>query len=389
MNRLLSLLAVVLAARTPAAVPEESPSLPEAPPPVDLSLRIETAPPPGDWKLVITNGSAVPVRLGADGRLLRLEIDNPNYTEPTSSTPKRRRTEPQTIQCSLPSSMTPSQVTDERALSLPPGGRYEESFPPALFCFGERQRSLLASGARVTPKLGFVSPPRPSNNPSNKKKGPPEAARPPFIAEPLTSNGSYSPVKEIVGTPFTAAGSLDAPRPLPDSPTTNVVFDIGAPRLDLSLRGRVDAVDPDAVEVTATLKNLGKRSAWVRMRRDSLLFTVETPSGMVTCGALPNTRSIPPDLLSQLAGGASESVAVRLAEHCPDNTFERPGLYRVWAKVVLPDAGGKVGQRVLSTSAESTESAQVRVQTGKYPYYADRPAASVVQTSSTSANGSL
>ena len=104
----MAVLAASALAKPVAAEPE--PALP----PAQITLRVDVPDLAGPWRIVVTNEGAEPVRLAADGRLLRFDIKLPPKTEPEAETRKllvKHPKEPAPVVCELPLSMRPAGVS--------------------------------------------------------------------------------------------------------------------------------------------------------------------------------------------------------------------------------------------------------------------------------------
>jgi len=337
----------------------------EAPPlpPPQLSLRIEAPDVAGPWKLVVTNDGEVPLRVAADGRLLSLEIEPPDdgaADDPYGKSTVKKKPPPPVV-CRLPPELRPSGVTDERAIRLGPGGRYEEVVSPALYCFSPSEAKALVPGARVTAKLGFAEA-------KGAGKAPPRA---PFVAEPAAQSSSVSAIKEIATDTFILAAT--PPVSSPGTASSESADDPNGPRLELTAPARVDSRDEKTVTTTLTLKNVGRREARLHVRRDNLLFDIDGPDGSSHCGLPSSRRVVPRDLFDSLAPGASRSIEVWIGELCPNMVFDRPGLYRVRAGLAFPAAPVADGNRAWTRTVVTKEPVLVRIKQGRLPFYTSPP----------------
>jgi hypothetical protein len=323
----------------------------------DVSVRVETANADGPWKLVVTNRSAASLRFAADGRLLRLEV----RTEEEQK--KKKKGGPTT--CRLPAGLRPSGVAEDRSVVLAPGARYEETFAPLLYCFAEKERAALAPGTKLVPILGF-------DVPDAKPRAKPKPPVSPFVTEDAAPVASVAPVKAIVGEPFTVP---EAPRPPPAAePARASSADAGAANLVVTTPARLEAAEASSIDLTVTVTNRGKLPATVRLRRDLFTFEVNGPNGPFRCGSTPGQRTIPRDLYDALRGGAAQSLSVRLVEPCPDDTFSRPGLYTIRARLVANTTLEKTpGVRPWTGEATATKTTLLRVRTGDSSYYRSPP----------------
>jgi hypothetical protein len=332
-----------------------------APPPAALALRVEAPDVSSPWKMIVTNAGEIPVRLAADGRLLRFEVLPPegDDAEPPKGHAKKAKAP---VICRLPLGFRPGAVVEDRVVLLAPHTRYEEIVNPALYCFGKKEREALVPGASVTAKLGFA----PAK--ARGKKEPP--LLPPFVGEPTLPNAPVSPVKELVAETFTAAA---APPPQKLAAETIPSDDPGAPRLEISAPSRIEAANTRSAEITVTIKNVGSRPTKVRLRRDDVTFIVEGPNGTLQCGVPVLGRASPPESFMTLRASAVQRFAIRLFEPCPDGAFDQPGLYRVRATLTLTEAGEKYAIRAFTGIATQKEETLIRVDAGTEPFYATPP----------------
>ena len=344
-------------------LPKTGGDAPPLPPP-RIALRLEAPDVAGPWKMVVTNDGDVPVRVAADGRLLSLEIERPEEGGPEDPYGKAgaRKKPPPPVVCRLPSELRPSGVTEDRAVVLGPGTRYEEVVSPALYCFTESEAKALIVGARVTAKLGF---------PDGTKGAPKTAPRAPFVAEPAVVSPPVGAAKEIVSESFVVA----APAPASSLATASSESsdDPRGPRLELTARARVDSIDEKTVATTLTLKNLGGRDVRLHVRRDNLLFDVDGPDGSTHCGLPVTRRAVPRDLVESLAAGASRSIEVWIGEMCSNVAFDRPGLYRIRIGLAFPAPPAADGQRPWTQTVVTREPLLVRIRQGRLPFYTSPP----------------
>jgi len=342
MLRLLPLLAASVA----------SPSANGALPPASMTLEVMATTEGGPWKLVATNTGDEPLRFAADARLLSLEV-----TPPASATSKKA---PKRLSCVLPSALRPESIAHDRAVILRPGASWVEAFDPTLYCFGAEGSKALVSGATVVAKLGFPSPSR-TKTPT-----------PPFVAEPTRLDATVSALKEVASEPFVLAeNEPHAPARSASAPATEE--DPKAPKLAITAPAHLDAPDDSAVVLSATVRNAGKRSMLVHLRRDQLFFDVEGPTGLFRCGPDEAVRAVPRDFFSTFAADATRSFSVRLIEVCPRDTFARPGLYRVRAGIAVQDGGADPRWGAYEGVAVAKEPTLLRVQGGSGPFYVTPP----------------
>ncbi|WP_437280792.1 hypothetical protein WME90_09630 [Sorangium sp. So ce375] len=177
----------------------EQPPLPPSP----ARLWLIAPSPHGPWMLRIDNEGERPMRIPADVRLLRFEIDTLN-----------KRTK-KTVRCAAPAGLKPSGFPERRALLLAPGQSYMEYFDPRLLCFG-KDEAALAGGSVVRTWYGWGPPPKWS-------KKPPAA---PFAAQSTDAPPAFAPAVGLAaptvvlsyGLPPKEAAASDAGGAEPPSP---------------------------------------------------------------------------------------------------------------------------------------------------------------------------
>lgn len=351
---------VALLAATQAASP--APSLP---PQAALTLEV-AATVGGPWKLVATNTGDEALRFAADARLLRLEV-TPPPPEPKAGS-KLKPKAPKMIECRLPTDFRPSGVAHDRAVVLEAGARWEESFDPSLYCFGAKEREALVPGAEIVVKLGF---PTPRVKVAKGKLPPPPP--PPYIAEPTGLDSPTPGLPEIVAEAFVLTEEAD-----PDDPPSQVTppkedAEPKAPKLAVSAPSHLDAASERSIVISTTVRNAGKRSMLVRLRRDQLFFDVEGPTGLHRCGPMDAPRAVPRDFFSTMAPSQSRTFDLRLMEVCPTGAFDRPGLYRVRAGILVPHGSADPAWGAFEGSALAETTTLVRVRTGARPFYLAPP----------------
>jgi hypothetical protein len=327
-----------------------------------LALRLQAPDVAGPWKMVVTNDGESPLRFAADGRLLSLEIEPPEDGGLEAPYGKPGKKKPPKVVCRLPPELRPIAVFDDRAIVLGPGNRYEEVVSPDFYCFGEAEAKALVPGARVTAKLGFP----------DSTKGPAKTPpRPPFLAEPATVTPAVSAIKEITAEPFVVAAA--PPASMPNTSGDDKSNDPTGPRLQLFAPARVDSPDEKTVFTKLTLKNAGQREARVNIRRDNLVFDIDGPDGSSHCGLPSSRRAVPRERFDSIGAGASRTIEVWLGEMCPNNTFDRPGLYRVWAGLAFPRSTADEGSGAWTRTVVTEEPILVRIRKGRLPFFTRPP----------------
>ncbi|WP_437769330.1 hypothetical protein WMF27_09005 [Sorangium sp. So ce281] len=391
----------------------ESPPLP--PPPARLWLIAPS--PHGPWTLRIDNEGERPMRIPADVRLLRLEVDTLN---------KRAK---KTVRCAAPAGLKPSGFPERRALLLAPGQSYMEHFDPRLLCFG-KDEAALAGGSVVRAWYGWGPPPKWSKKPpaapfaAESTDHPPAFAPAPGLAAPTVVLSYALPPEEATERGHDAgdaeppspaaqtaqhqddkaaqpaddkaaqptddkAAQTSADRPAGESPEKRVpsdkghsagprskpIVDANAPRLELTSKPWSDAASPRSIVVRVSAKNAGRRPMTVAIRSRMLEFHVAGPNGETICTAAPPTGAIPRDLFRTLKPGASADVSLLLREVCPADTFNREGLYEVTATLHANEPGTQLGLDAYTAVVPAKNTTLLRVKSAPEPFYAAAPRA--------------
>ncbi|WP_437977286.1 hypothetical protein WMF11_09980 [Sorangium sp. So ce295] len=405
----------------------ESPPLPPSP----ARLWLIAPSPHGPWTLRIDNEGERPMRIPADVRLLRLEVDTLN-----------KRTK-KTVRCAAPAGLKPSGFPERRALLLAPGQSYMEHFDPRLLCFGKDEAALVG-GSVVRTWYGWGPPPKWSKKPpaapfaAESTDDPPAFAPAPGLAAPTVvlsyglppkeaaaddAGGAEpaSPADETAQPPGDKAtqssgdkaaqssgdkaaqpaddkaaqpaddkaAQTSADRPAGESPEKRVPSDKGhsagppgkpikdanAPRLELTSEPWSDAASPRSIVVRVSAKNAGRRPMTVAIRSRMLEFHVAGPNGETVCTAAPPTGAIPRDLFRTLKPGASADVSLLLREVCPADTFNREGLYEVTATLHANEPGTGLGLDAYTAVVPAKNTTLLRVKSAPEPFYAAAPRA--------------
>ncbi|MDC0683325.1 hypothetical protein [Sorangium atrum] len=391
---------------------------PEAPPlpPAPARLWLIAPSPHGPWTLRIDNEGERPMRVPADVRLLRLEVDTLN-----------KRTK-KTVRCAAPAGLKPSGFPERRALLLAPGQSYMEHFDPRLLCFG-KDEAALAGGSVVKAWYGWGPPPKWS-------KKPPAA---PFAAESTDHPPAFAPAPGLAGPTVVLSYGLpheeatetehpgDAKTPSPADPTAQPqddkaaqpqsdkaaqptddkaaqtsadssageaaekrvpsdkdrgagprgkpIVDANAPRLELTSDPWSDAASPRSIVVRVSAKNAGRRPMTVAIRSRMFEFHVAGPNGETNCAAAPPTGAVPRDLFKTLKPGASVDVSLLLREICPTDTFNREGLYEVTATLHANEPGTELALDAYTAVVPAKNTTLLRVKSAPEPFYAAAPRA--------------
>ena len=306
--------------------------------------------PTSPWRMVVVNRESQPVRIVADATRLSFLIRGP--------ADKKYAT------CSIPTSMQSSPVA--RQLVLQPGELYAEDFDLRLFCWGDAADRLIA-GASTTAFLGW-SPGKP------KRYGKPKPPSPPFAVEATVPPAAFADQKRLASlTTWLNADAFTSSKPSPDEDKPTV---LGAPDLRLRTPRWVDASNVRDARLTATLTNVGDRTATVHLRPDDLEVTVFKPDGQTAvCPAGPSMRASARDFFQTIKPGKSSSVVYLIAEMCPRDTFERPGIYELRATLRVRDDGATYGLHALTGNFPVKQSTLLRIRSAREPYHAAPPRA--------------
>lgn len=388
-----------------APKPPEAEPLPD--PPVRVWMVASTA--QGPWTLRIDNEGDKPLRIPADVRLLRFEIDFEPYVvpaEPVDPKPKRwvkAKAPAKPVVCKLPAPLRPDAFPDANALLLRPGESYVESFDPRLFCFGKEAAARLAGGAVVHARFGWEAAKQPAW--SAKKK--PDSG--PFVVESTVFPPDTTPLRELTAPtmvlpyggvakpppppvdpgappspPAEPAATVIAPKATPkpadsSAPELDValppVVDENASRLELTSTPFVDASSTSRAAVTFTATNVGRRPMLVALHSRMIGVRIDGPDGILRCASTPQTRGIPRELYRTLKPGASSAMTLLLSEGCTRDAMRRPGLYRVTATLNANESGSELGIAAFTGKARTREPSLVRVLSGPEPFHAVSPRA--------------
>ncbi|TKD04006.1 hypothetical protein [Polyangium fumosum] len=344
----------------PPAKATKAQKAPEPPPlpPAQARLWIVAPTMTGPWTMRIDNEGTVPLRVPADPRLLRFEIEVEGEKKPTS--------------CELPKSLRPSSFPESRALLLGPGQSYVEPFDPRLFCFG-KAAAALRPGVTLHARFGWDPP----------KKGTKKPPEPPFAAESTEREPTITPAPELLAPaivlgesppPPPPAANANGAKPSDGKPAAPApVVDERAGRLEISADAFKDVAAPNGVSLTVTAKNAGLRPIFVALRPWMFSFRIDGPYGHTKSCLGDPPRGLPPDAFRTLKPGASTSFTILLHEVCPRGTFPRPGLYRVTTTL---NAGETTQGAEAYTAEVSTQSPTLlRLASAPDPFFAAPPKA--------------
>jgi hypothetical protein len=326
------------ARKTPVA---EAPTLP--PPPLTLAVTPGAGGAP--WRVRVENPGELPVRIAADPRLLELEV-----TAPSGDAANRKPV----VRCTLPDDARPT--TDEGHELVVPGKRsWTTAIDPIFLCFGARERAALVAGASVKPSFGW----------SVRNRG--RAPAPPFAATPVgAAVGVLAPAKAIEGAPFTLSDAVPAG---PGSAATATAAGAG-PRnaLALTIPDALDIARGVEIPVTVTAANETDRAVTTFFRPEVVAFRVSGPGGSLACGTPRTFESPIRELFQTIPARGRSSLSLLVTAMCPPDTFDEPGVYRVFAKLDTTGASGRaIGMRTSDGVAETTTPMLLRVRTPRRP----------------------
>ena len=374
------------AAKKPAAK-AEAPAEPEGPPPPDpalvkalvdktgepasldnaLHLRLEVTPRPAGelWLLAVVNRGTEPTKVLFDLRRLTLSLERPD--DPKKPRPKWKA-KPTPIVCKLPEGFG-GLVADDQWRALEPGEGLVQTFDPRLYCISGAGDSLIATGQRVTAKLGFAPKPPRVQWKQGKRVEVLAAQSAPFIAEPAAS-ATETPgalpaakpdiehdkrVKQLVASEVELTADLTAAEAEED------------PSLPLSLRLVHGSDAATELSTTAVVEVRAKQKSMLYFRRELISFTVHGPDGIRGCDPQPDDRAPDRQAYTPLGAGQSISATSLLTELCPKYTFGRPGLYLISARLDAERDGAEFGLSAFTGRLESRREALVRIRTGDFP----------------------
>ncbi|MFI5302305.1 MAG: hypothetical protein ACHREM_29790 [Polyangiales bacterium] len=325
-----------------------------------VSLRIE--PSARLWTLTVTNDDDQPLRLVADARLLRLEVEPEQELEevppPSTTTMKKKATAAPKVKhvvCELPSSMREAT----RTLTLAPGQRYIEGFDPRLYCLSET--AALTRGVKLHASLGWKALGR-------------GALGAPFVVGPASSSSdapAIASAKEISAESITLDSDASATPSVSASSST-----AAAPSSSVEVHGgpagSVASADQVSFEIVVT--DVAATSVTIYARPQLVGARVRTPTGSVVRCEHRLAPAPIVDFVTTLAPKERWTAAVVADSICPEHTFDRPGLYEVWPVLhapAIPHRPAAVHGDLRATSPQ-----WIRVETGTLPFH-DQPAIAV------------
>jgi hypothetical protein len=255
--------------------------------------------------------------------------------------------------------MRPS-TDDDRVLVLPPGRAYAEVIDPHLYCFGAREHAALEGGGQMTARLGWHG----------------GAQTRPFVVAPFEGIEPRVAATKELTTTSSIAVPASTPNPSSNPAPTSAPLASLEPRLSVHMPPLVDAANAGDLALTITVANASDRPAWLRLRPDTVTFTVTGPTGAATRCARAQTLGTPTrELFDNVPAHGSAHVAVLVSAVCPAGTFSAPGLYRILPGIDTRRASGdRIGLPTFEGELSSTETSLLRVRTSHQSQLQPRPA---------------
>jgi len=347
---------VVLLVSGTGASAKKAPPAPKLPPP-SVELRIEPRP-QNAWVLVVTNTGDVPLKIVADARLLRFEVEPPPSEDEEETAPpkddkgkaktkanaKAKKKADKPLECALPASMR----SDGRTLVLAPRSRYLEQFDPRLYCLDGSKK--IVAGAKITAKLGWSA---------GKAKTP---AGPFVVTASTPSDASeIASAKEIAAPPVVVPEKGAVTTPVGVTPPTSKMPLLAHPG------GAHSALVGKNASMTIHVVNDSSESQRIYARPQLVGARIKSPKGAITvCDGWARPAPIV-DFVVRLKPDAKWSATVTLAAICPDHTFDVPGLYevtpRLHADPIPWEPKAVVGEVVADTPQ------LLRIEEGEKPFH--------------------
>jgi hypothetical protein len=345
--------------------------------------------PRASWGMALVNRGTETLRVVHDPSLLTVEVVPP--VDPKAKYPKK----PKPRVCKLPPELRAQKASPELSIVLAPGQGVVEAFDPRLYCLPEGGVTPFVAGAEVRARFGFPPKTKVVWKGGRHEEPLPEQP-PPFVAvvappkAPEVDAGAPEAEQEDDGIQMHDGGLEDAPHheesEAPEAPATQGVKELVAtplvlgsdyappppatppPTLALELVAGSDASSFSTVTATLKLVNHDKVLRRIYFRRELVSFQVTGPDGTITCDPQPDERA--PDRLAYTAlnAGGSINVTSRLAELCPGDSFQRPGLYVLEAQLDAFADGKEHGFEAFVGKLVSLRTVVVRVRSGTLPY---------------------
>lgn len=314
-------------------------ALHSAPPPenhLGLVMAVSERTSDLSWILAIENRSSAPVKLAALPTLLRAKITPPSATPPESDAPSTvPGAEVKPLEAKVcEGKPVPASITEDDTVELGPGQMLIHAFDPRDLCEGD---NALKEGASVELSYGF--PVQTKKLWRGGKLTTVEVEQTaPFVAERLPhGEETFVPLKFLTAEPI----RLDQTYPLEAISALPVDEDSSAdgdddrrtppPPLELRIFPLGTTSEPEQGVVTVELRNTSGKSMDIFIRRELFTYEISGPLGEATCHMYPAERAPDASAFTTLAPGETRSLSTRLAEACPEGTWDEPGTYSVSA----------------------------------------------------------
>ncbi len=313
-------------------------------PPSALGFEVSPTPEAWRWRFVLSNRGSVPLPVVADRRLVWLEILPPPPAP--GARPARRR--PRVARCVHDA----RPATNERApeVVLNPGQRHAETFDLRDQC-NLRIPNCLVPGAQLVVHYGYPQARRARPRPSRslvRDEGP-------TVVNDLTTT---------VQVPALPASLVPAESHGVHGPEAAV----GAPSLEVSVRtGR--AATGAGLGVSVSVRNPSVHPVWALWRPTVFGFEVVGPTGRrVLCEEITRQPGAHLEHFVRFGGRSRRGMSLMLAQYCPLETFDVPGIYLVRGRYTSRADGEGYGfGRVFVGEVGSAQSV-ARISRGRGPY---------------------
>ncbi len=345
-----------------------------------LILHVAERGPGKPWIIAVSNDGNAPTVLVADTRLLWLDVTVPGAKKST--------------QCRLPVDLLPKDAEPRLNITLVPGESVAQLIDPRLYCFAAGEQKQLVPGARVVPHLGWPELPNKTAWAHGKKSSAPVPQPPPFVAHQADldvemavdarntalkvaksvrlAKGVVRPSNAALGVPLPSGVDKQLQGPelsLRDTyaewSSSKTKDNASESPLELKLVQGSDARTEHNATVKITLRNQSRRRQVVYFRREFVTFEVVGPAGVVVCDPTPDVRAPDRKAFVTLAPGATQSFSSRLAELCPRDAFDMPGLYLVNGTYDATEDGSKWNLAAFTGRVASAGPANVRIRIGE------------------------
>lgn len=341
--------------------------LPE-PKPLGLTLIVVPSPAPRPWSLGIVNSSSKPYAVAADPRFLRFSVEVSGKKKP--------------VECALPAGLSPEQTPEELLVKLDPQQALVDAFNPDIYCYESGSHSILAAGSVLHPSFGFEPKTKTRWRKGRRERELVSPQPPPFVAgafEPATdAPATFIPegagIKQLTAEPLTLGPqySRGFTRPPPAAEASGEQDSEAAsepaappPPLRLELKRGSDAANVGGSTVVVSLTNVTREPVRVYFRREFVRLTLRGPTGIVQCGTDALGRSPDRQAFRRLSPGKTLSVAIRLAELCPEGALATSGVYNAYAQFNALHTGAEYGLNAFVGSVEAENSVKLRIRRGE------------------------